>query len=148
MAAQVGREQWSTPTDAVDTGDTGDFEGMDMGCSQDDIASRASVPAIEGRMFANSVECATRCARKLIDCRRTTKTSPPTDVEGFFTDFERLVDAYIQRSTSNDPYGVGGMRNPPLPIVKSRRETRIKDCTEGGPSNKRRKSAGADTDAL
>lgn len=39
---------------------TGDFEGMDMGCSsQDDIASRsASMSTIEGRMFANSVGCA------------------------------------------------------------------------------------------
>lgn len=96
-----------------------------MGSSQDDMPSRASVSIIERRMFANSVECTTRCASKLIDYHRTTKTSPPANLEGCFTDSEHIVDTYIQRGTSYDPYGVGRMRNLPLPIVNSRRETII-----------------------
>ena len=118
-------------------GVTGDLEGIE--CREEKVANGngSAVSVIRGRLLANMVEIASRAAGKLADDLDEKKVLS-SDCAIFFAGLERDIDAYVKGAASMGTGGLSGIGNPPMPLTKSRRESRFKDCTEGHGSKKAR----------
>ena len=92
---------------------------------------------IKGQLLANMVEVASRATRKLAD-NPDEKKVLSSDCITFFARLERDIDAYVRGAVSVMKGGLSGIDSPPMPVTKSRRERRFKDCTEGHASKNAR----------
>ena len=68
---------------------------------------------------------APRTARKLAD-NLDEKKVLSSDCTIFFARLERDIDAYVKGAASVSTGGLSGIGNPPMPVTKSRRESRFK----------------------
>ena len=55
-----------------------------------------------------------------------------------FATLNRDIDAYVKGAASVGSGGLSGIGNLPMPVTKSRRESRFKDCTEDHASKQAR----------
>ena len=85
--------------------------------------------------MANLIEMASRGARTLVD-NPDDKKVLSSDCTICFATLNRDIDAYVKGAASVGSGGLSGIGNPPMPVTKSRRESRFKDCTEGHASKK------------
>ena len=76
------------------------------------------------------VEMASRATRKLAD-DVDEKKMLSTDCTIFFAWLERDIDAYVKGAASVGTGGLSRTGNLPMPVTKSRRESRFKDYTQG-----------------
>ena len=81
------------------------------------------------------VEMASRAARKLGD-NLDEKKVLSSNCTIFLARLERDIDAYVKGAASVGTGGLSGIGNPPMPVTKSRRKSRLKGCTEGHLSKK------------
>ncbi|CAM9613131.1 unnamed protein product, partial [Ascophyllum nodosum] len=108
-------------------GFTGDLEGNDCGEEQGTSANNSSASVTGGRFLANLIEMASRGARTLVDSHEKKVLS--SDCSIFFATLNGDIDAYVKRAASSvGTGGLSGIGNPPMPVTKSRRESRFKDC--------------------
>eukprot|EP00904_Undaria_pinnatifida_P010382 jgi/Undpi1/6474/HiC_scaffold_20.g08953.m1 len=119
-------------------GFTGDYGDMDLEDYQDGPAGGAvSIP--RGRFYADFFARVT----KLISAASDNYDGTPASYARYnelFDRFGRDVNATIMAPVVAD--GVTGLGNPPLPVSKTRKETRHKDGFEGRP---KKKAKGGDT---
>ena len=80
---------------------------------------------------------ASRGARTLVD-NLDEKKVLSSDCTIFFATLNRNIDAYVKGTASVGTEGLSGIDNPQMPVTKSRRESRFKDCTEGHAPKKAR----------
>ena len=119
-------------------GFTGDYGDMDLEDSQDGPAGGAvSIP--RGRFYADFFARVTKLVSAASDNYDGTPASYARYNE-LFDRFGRDVNATIMAPVVAD--GVTGLGNPPLPVSKTRKETRHKDGFEGRP---KKKAKGGDT---
>ena len=76
-------------------------------------------------------------ARTLVD-NLDEKKVLSSDCTNVFATPNRDIDAYVKRAASVGTEGFSGIGNPQMPVTKSRRESRFKDCTEGHAPKKAR----------
>ena len=114
-------------------GFTGDLGDMDLEDSQDD-PTRRTVSVERGRVYADIMAYAAKLARIASDncdtpasCARYHEA-----IERFGRDISTIGTAPVAAD------GVKGLGNPPLPVSKTRKETRHKDGFEGRPKKKAR----------
>ena len=55
-----------------------------------------------------------------------------------FATLNRHINAYVKGAASVGTGGLSGIGNPQMPVTKSRKESRFKDCTEGHAPKKAR----------
>ena len=118
-------------------GFTGDLECIDCREEEQATGNNSAVSVIRGKLLANMVEMASRAARKLTD-NLDEKKVLSSDCNNIFARLGRDMDAYVKGTASVGTGGLSRIGNPPMPITKSRRERRFKDCTEGHASKKAR----------
>ena len=118
-------------------GFTGNLEGVDCGEEEGTSANKCSASVTRGRLLANLIEMASWGARILVD-NLDKKTVLSSDCTNFLATLNRDIDAYVKGAASLGTGGLSGIGNPPMPVTKSRRESRSKDCTEGHAPNKAR----------
>eukprot|EP00904_Undaria_pinnatifida_P009955 jgi/Undpi1/608/HiC_scaffold_10.g04072.m1 len=119
-------------------GFTGDYGDMDLEDSQDGPAGGAvSIP--RGRFYADFFARVTKLVSAASDNYDGTPASYARYNE-LFDRFGRDVNATIMAPVVAD--GVTGLGNPPLPVSKTRKETRHKDGFERRP---KKKAKGGDT---
>eukprot|EP00904_Undaria_pinnatifida_P001742 jgi/Undpi1/11569/HiC_scaffold_30.g13866.m1 len=119
-------------------GFTGDYGDMDLEDSQDGPAGGAvSIP--RGRFYADFFARVTKLVSAASDNYDGTPASYARYIE-LFDRFGRDVNATIMAPVVAD--GVTGLGNPPLPVSKTRKETRHKDGFEG---RAKKKAKGGDT---
>ena len=87
--------------------------------------------------MANLIERASRGARTLVD-NIDEKKVLSSDCTIFFATLNRDIDAYAKGAVSVGTGGLSGISNPQIPVTKSRRGRRFKDCTEGHAPKKAR----------
>ena len=87
--------------------------------------------------MANLIEMASRGARTLVD-NLDEKKVLSSDCTFFFATLNRDIDAYVKGAASVGTGGLSGIGNPQIPVTKSRRESRFKDCAEGHAPKKAR----------
>ena len=81
---------------------------------------------------------ASRGSRTLVD-NLDEKKVLSSDCTIFFATLNRDTDAYVKGAASVGTGGLSGIGNPQMPTsLKSRRESRFKDCTEGHAPEKAR----------
>ena len=90
---------------------------------------------LSGRLLANLIEMASRGAKPLVD-NPDEKKVLSSDCTICFATLNRDIDAYVKGAASVGSGGLSGIGYPPIPVTKSRRESRFKDCTEGHASKK------------
>ena len=119
-------------------GVTGDLEGIDCGEEEGTSGNNSNAASVtRGRLLANLIEMASRGARTLVD-NLDEKKVLSNDCTIFFATLNRDIDAYVKGAASVGSGGLSGICNPPMPVTKSRRENRFKDCTERHASKKAR----------
>ena len=118
-------------------GVTGDLEGIDCGEEEGTSGNKSAASVTRGRLLANLIDMASRCARTLVD-NLDEKKVLSSDCTICFATLNRDIDAYVKGAASVGSGGLSGIGNPPMPVTKSRRESRFKDCTEGHASKKAR----------
>ena len=141
---------WRGGTDGVYSGGfTDDFEGAELGDSQEGTARNAAVSIVRGRMYANWMEISSRCVRKFVDNFDPNNSSP--DDQAIFARLERDVDAFIvggrRVGRSDDRALVAGMGSPPIgnpPIAprKKRKTVQGKGLFRGAVLEKRKEGRG------
>ena len=87
--------------------------------------------------MVNLIEMASRRARTLVD-NLDGKQVLSSDFTIVFATLNRDIDAYVKGAASVGTGGLSGIVNPSMPVNKSRRESRFKDCTEGHAPTKAR----------
>lgn len=87
--------------------------------------------------MANLIEMASRGASTLVDNLDEKKVTS-SDCAICFATLDHDIDAYVKGAASVGTRGLSGIDNPPMPVTKSRRESRFNDCTEGHASKKAR----------
>ena len=117
-------------------GFTGDPEAIDCREEEGTSGNNSAISFIKGKLLANMVEVASRAARKLAD-NPDEKKVLSSDCTIFFAELEPDIDAYV-KGTVSVTEGLSGIGDPPMPVTKSRRESRFKDCTEVHASKKAR----------
>ena len=130
----------STVISAVRTrggGFTGDLEGIDCGEEEGTSGNNSAASVTRGRLLANLIEMASRGARTLVD-NPDEKKVLSSDCTICFATLNGDIDAYVKGAASVGSGGLSGIGNPPMPVTKSRRKSRFKDCTEGHTSKKAR----------
>ena len=80
---------------------------------------------------------ASRGARTLVD-NLDEKTVLSSDCTICFATLNRDIDAYVKGAASMGLGGLSGIGNLPMPVTKSRRESKFEDCTEGHASKQAR----------
>ena len=90
-----------------------------------------------GRLLANLIEMASRDARTLVD-NIDEKKVLSSDCTICFATLYRDIDAYVKGAASVGSGGLSGIGNLPMPVTKSRRESRFEDCTEDHASTQAR----------
>ena len=80
---------------------------------------------------------ASRGARTLVD-NLDEKKVLSSDCIICFATLNRDIDAYVKGAASVCSTGLSGIGKLPMPVTKSRRESRFKDCTEGHASKQAR----------
>ena len=126
-------------------GFTDNFEGEELGDSQEGTARDATVSIVRGRMYANLMEISSRCVQKFVDNFDPNNSSP--DDHAIFARLERNVDAFI---VGGRPVGrsdnlaiIAGMGSPPIdnpPIAPTKKsQSRVKGCFEGRSFRRKRK---------
>ena len=118
-------------------GVTGDLEGIDCGKEEGTRGNNKSAFVSRGRLLANLIEMASRGARTLVD-NLDEKKVLSSDCTICFPTLNRDIDAYVKGAASVGLGRLSGIGNPTMPVAKSRRESRFKDCTEGHASRKAR----------
>ena len=118
-------------------GVTGDLEGIYCGEEEGTSGNNSAASVTRGRLLANLIEMASRGARTLVD-NLDEKKVLSSDCTICFATLNRDIDAYVKGEASVGSGGLSGIGNPPMPVTKSRRESRFKDCTEGHASKKAR----------
>ena len=78
-----------------------------------------------------------RGARTLVD-NLDEKKVLSSDCTICFATLNRDIDAYVKRAASVGTGGLSGIDKTQIPVTKSRRESRFKDCTEGHAPKKAR----------
>ena len=124
-------------------GFTDNFEGAELGDSQDGHARDAAVSIVRGRMYAISMQVSSRCVQKFVDNFNANNSSD--DDQAKFARLERDVDAFIM---GGRPVGKSDnlaliarmgrppIGNPPIAPQKNRKQSRVKYCFEGRSSRK------------
>lgn len=111
-------------------GFTGDWCGPDdVGDSTGEDAPDRILSVMKGRAYANMMEVCTRAVRKFVD--NMTKNTRESE-QSMFGEMSRSVDAWARRDENSNAEPWSGIRDPPLQVTKSKKQTRTKDCTEGG----------------
>ena len=130
-------------------GFTDDFEGSELGDSQEGTARDAAVSIIRRRMYANLMEISSRCVRNFVDNFDPNNSSP--DDQAIFARLERDVDAFIvggrRVGRSDDRALIAGMGSPPIgnpPIAprKKRKTVQGKGLFRGAVLEKRKEGRG------
>ena len=116
---------------------TGDLEGIDCEEEEGTSGNNRAAPVTRGRLLANLIEMASRGARTLVDNLDEEKVLS-SDCTICFATLNRDIDAYVKGAASVGSGGLSGIGNPPMPVTKSCRESRFKDCTERHASKKAR----------
>ena len=80
---------------------------------------------------------ASRGARTLVD-NLDEKKVISSDCTICFATLNRDIEAYVKGAASVDSGGLSGIGNLPMPVTKSRSESRFKDCTQGHASKRAR----------
>ena len=80
---------------------------------------------------------ASRDARTLVD-NLDEKKELSSDCNICFATRNRDIDAYVKGAASVGSGGLSGIGNLPMPVTKSPRESRFRDCTEGHASKQAR----------
>ena len=84
------------------------------------------------------MEMVSRGARTLVD-NLDEKKVLSSDCTICFATLNRDINAYVKGAASSvGTAGLSGIGNPKMPVTKSRRESRFKDCTEGHAPKKAR----------
>ena len=83
------------------------------------------------------MEMVSRGARTLVD-NLDEKKVLSSDCSICFATLNRDINTYVKGAASVGTGGLSGIGNPPMPVTKSRRETRFKECTEGHAPKKAR----------
>ena len=116
---------------------TGDLEGIDCGEEEGTSGNNRAACVTRGRLLANVIEMASRGARTLVD-NLDEKTVLSSDCTICFATLNRDIDAYVKGAASMGLGGLSGIGNLPMPVTKSRRESKFEDCTEGHASKQAR----------
>eukprot|EP00904_Undaria_pinnatifida_P011912 jgi/Undpi1/7851/HiC_scaffold_23.g10323.m1 len=112
--------------------DFGDGEGSDGGDAPDNLVS-----VIRGRAFANWLAKCTASVKLGTD--NVDRKNPD-----FLAKAEEVVDRFCRGMAAlvqsddrpSDPFNLSGLRNPPIPVSKNRKESRVQGACEGRPSKR------------
>ena len=87
--------------------------------------------------MANPIDMASSGARTLVD-NIDEKKVLSSDCTNLFATLNRDLDAYFKGAASVGSGGLSGIGNPQMFAIKSRRESRFEDCSEGHAPKKAR----------
>ena len=118
-------------------GVTGDLEGIDCGEEEGTSGNNSAASVTRERPLANLIDMASSGARTLVH-NLDKKKVLSSECAICFATLNRDIDAYVKGAASVGSGGLSRIGNPPVPVTKSRRESRFEECTEGHASKKAR----------
>lgn len=126
-------------------GFTGDCGGVDMG-DNTHVQRKVLASVVKGKFFANLTEACNKTVRGMVDHFDLNRPDNYDRGMEVVTRFMRDAQDFMRDTPlSGAAPNISRILNPPDSTVRSKKETRHRDCTEQGSSRKRLKNASVAT---